>query len=312
MTTITIDEESWFDINYVEQIAYHTHFIPLLNNKRVVSYCEKRVFRSLSQVGFSQSFCESLISDLAHLNFNSFHQKFDVEIKEAFNKTFQQAAGAKYFTENVIPNIPSSRVIIDIGCGPGVLIKELAKCNKFGKIMGCDWNSCPEWKDIVKENENRIEFHVVKDDMFSSFIKTYNPDTLILTYVMHHMELPTQHKYMKNLFDIMHPGATLIIVEDSYSTILPPDFKQDDLLEFMALSEEEKRDVLTIHDWVFNIFLERRAMPIPSTYRTVEGWESFFSEIGFNIVSKRFIGWSGIDLFSPEGLLVLKKPDNDV
>jgi SAM-dependent methyltransferase len=313
MTNITIDEQNWFDINYVEQSAYRTHFIPLLNNKRVVNYCEKHVSRFLSRIGFSQSFCESLLSDLAHLDFDTFHQKFDAEIKEAFNKNLMQVIAGKFFAENIIPSIPLSNLVLDIGCGTGTLVKELANSHEFNKVIGCDWSDCPEWKDIIKENNNnKIDFHVVKDDTFASFIKTNNPDALVLTYVLHHMELPIQHKYIKNIFDMMRSGARLVILEDTYSTVLVPEFGQDEQKEFMALSEQERKDVLTIHDWVSNIFLGRRAMPIPSTYRTLEGWESFFSEIGFSIVSNRFIGWPGIEIISSQGLLVLEKPGIDI
>jgi hypothetical protein len=53
----------------------------------------------------SNFFKEKLI-DLARLDFHTFHQKFDAEIKAAYNKNLIQVIADKYFAENVIPSIP--------------------------------------------------------------------------------------------------------------------------------------------------------------------------------------------------------------
>jgi SAM-dependent methyltransferase len=304
----TTTNENWFDINYIEKIAYPTHFIPLLNNKRVINYCEKQLYRSLSYIGFSKSFCDSLIPNLGHLDFDTFHQKFDGEINDVQNGTYIQDVRAKYFTEEIIPSIPSSKLILDIGCGNGILAKQLANNYRFNKIIGCEWNSCPGWKDIIQEYGDKVEFHVVRDDTFSSFVKTYNPDAFVLTWVLHHMEWSTQHTYIKNLFDTMNPGTRVVILEEGVSTVLSPEIGQNDHDEFMSFSHQERQDVLTIYDWVANIFIQRRAMPIPASNRTMEEWESFFNKIGFNILSKRYIGYPVKDVINPQELFVLEKP----
>jgi len=304
----TTTNENWFDINYMEQTVYRTHFIPLLNSKRVVNYCKKQLYRSLSYIGFSKAFCDSFIPNLDHLDFDTFHQKFDAEINDVRNGTYVPVMKAKYFAEEIIPSIPSSKLVLDIGCGKGILAKQLASSHRFDKIIGCEWNSCPDWKDVIQEYPDKVEFYVVRDDVFPSFIKAHNPDVLVLTWVLHHMECPTQHKYMKNMFDTMNSGARVVILEDGLSTVLSSEIGQDDHDEFMTFSHQERQDILTIYDWVGNIFLSRRAMPIPATYRTMEEWESFFSEIGFNILSKRYIGWPLKSVIAPQELFVLEKP----
>lgn len=308
MMTTVITNENWFDIDYMENTIYPTHFMPLLDNKKVNDYCRKQLYRSLSYIGFSKAFCDYFILNLDRLDLNTFHEKFDVEIHSVRNGNYVPAIKAKFFIDEVIPSIPCSRLILDIGCGQGILAKQLAKNDKFGRIIGCDWNSCQEWEATIEQYPDKIEFHVVREDALVPFITTHNPDVSVLTWVLHHMEFSTQYNYMKTLFYTLNSGSRVVIVEDGFSIVLSPEIGQDEHDEFITFSQREQQDVLTVYDWVGNIFLSRRAMPIPASYRTMEEWESFFKEIGFKIISKRYIGWPLKSVITPQELLVLEKP----
>ena len=304
----TTTNENWFDINYMEQTIYHTHFIPLLDNERVANYCKKQLYRSLTHIGFSKTFCDSSILNLQHLDFNAFHEKFDVEINAVRNGKYVPVMKTQYFAEEIIPSIPLSKRVLDIGCGQGTLVKELASSNRFEKIVGCDWNNCSGWEDVIGQYPDKVEFYAVRDNTLSSLIKAHDPDVSVLTWVLHHMECSAQFKYIKTLFDTMSSGTYVVIVEDGISENLSPDIGQDEHDQFITFSHEERQTVLVIYDWIGNIFLSRRAMPIPASYRTMEDWESFFLGIGFNILSKRYIGWPLKSVITPQELFVLQKP----
>lgn len=256
MATTTADE-NWFDINYMEQTIYHTHFIPLLHNERVANYCKKQLYRSLTHIGFSKIFCHSLIPNLLHLDFDAFHKNFYVEVNTVRNGKYVPVMKTQYFAEKIIPSIPSSNLVLDIGYGQGVLVKQLASSNRFEKIVGCDWNSCPDWEDVIGQYPDKVEFYTVRDHTLSSFIQAHSPDVSVLTWVLRHMKLFCAVQVYQN--SVRH-------------------------YEFITFSHEERQDVLAIYGWIGNIFLSRRAMPIPASCRTMEDWQSFFLNIGFDIL----------------------------
>ena len=211
----------------------------------------------------------------------------------------------RYFEKEVIPYIPNSSIILDIGCGTGILAHKLSETNRFDRIVGIDINEYPEWPKFSKGN---VELFKIEEDKFDEFLKELKPKTIVLTWTLHHMDFDEQERYIKKISSVLDE-VTIVILEDSFSEELPPEEDIGVFDSFSKLNKEDKISTISIQDWLANRILERRdEIPIPFTYRTLEEWQSFFESKGFHMVKKRFIGFpENRDVNTPQSLIVVKK-----
>lgn len=158
------------------------------------------------------------------------------------------------------------------------------KKNKFQHITGIDLYPYPEW-ELFKNP--KITFKVVTEKDFFDFLSREKPDTATLTWVLHHMKHDEQERYIEYLHKVLAPGARLVILEDSYSTELPPENDIGVYDSFMKFGEDDRRKIMGVYDWVANkVLAQRDKVEIPLTYRSLEEWEKLFTESGFSVVKK--------------------------
>jgi hypothetical protein len=118
------------------------------------------------------------------------------------------------------------------------------------------------------------------------------PDAVVLTWVLHHMTYVEQEQYLKVIFNNLKSGSRVVVLEDSYSTKLPPETGRDLYDDFMILDPEDRKRVMSAFDWIANRVLERREkIPMPFGFRTLEEWKQLFEECGFTITQARFLGF---------------------
>ena len=81
--------------------------------------------------------------------------------------------------------LPKNPTVIDIGCGEGHFVRDLAKCHdNSGKFIGFDPNTS-------SESGAGIDF-IPKYFEPQHDIKRYQPDVLIMRHVLEHLEHPTE------------------------------------------------------------------------------------------------------------------------
>ncbi len=277
-----------------------------LSNNKTKNYVVSNLRESLKSIGFSRDFIEDLLLNLDNINIKEFQKKHEKELESVYRINWFRKLVPVYFEKYVIPRIPNSKKIMDIGCGTGILTKKLSEYNKFKKIVGIDITEYREWKLFKKPN---IDFKIVKEDDFRQFLEETKPDHIVLTWTLHHMEFNEQERYLKMLYDKLQKNSKIIILEDSYSTTMEPEKGSSKYRNFMNFTENERKNIMLIYDWIANrILAVRDKVKILPTYRTLEEWEKFFRGIGFKIVFKEFIGFpNNRDIDTPQSLIVIEK-----
>lgn len=278
----------------------------VLANSNLESFICSDLRSSLSSIGFSSEFLDDLINNLGNLNVQQLGETWKDELNQKYSLGFFQNLVPTYFSEYVVPVTPASNKIIDVGCGTGILAKLYSQDGRFNQVIGIDINSYPEWHTFQNE---KIKFKVVKEDEFNNFLITEKPDTVVLTWTLHHMQYDEQERYISYIHQNLKQGARLIVLEDSYSTTLQPENGVNRYKEFMKWSEGERKNIMSVYDWVANrVLAQREKVPIPCAYRTLEEWSEFLEQKGFKILTQKFIGFpEHRDINTPQSLIVCEK-----
>jgi len=293
-------------MSYAQYEKEHRKLLKKIPSKRIYAYMLSNLKASLASIGFSEEFINFFTSNFSKLEFKEFYKKFEEEIKNVYSIGFFQKIVPDYFSKEVIPHIPKSNKILDIGCGTGILIHRLAHKKKFKKLVGIDIHEYPEWRHF---KSSKAQFKIVKETAFRAFLKKTQPDNLLLTWTLHHMNYNEQARYLSNTYSLMKTGSRMIILEDSYAENLSPRSGKNTYASFMKLSTSERKVVMSTYDWIANRILARRKnVPIPFGYRTLEEWENLCKAIGYKIVKKVFIGFpANRDINTPQSLLIAEK-----
>ncbi len=150
----------------------------LLINREIHDYVINNLQSSLSSIGFSKNLVSDLTANLKNLEIKQFGKKYSNELNEVYNIRFFQRLVPQYFSRNVVPEIPASNEVLDLGCGTGILAKILVEENKFQHITGIDLHSYPEW-ELFKNP--KITFKIVPEKDFFDFISKEKPNAATLT-----------------------------------------------------------------------------------------------------------------------------------
>lgn len=100
--------------------------------------------------------------------------------------------------------LPLKGVILDLGCGKGVITKYLAK-KKARYVIGIDSNK----ERVSTINTGNISFKV--GDIRKTTIR--NVDGIVISDVLHHLSKNEQIRLLKNIFVGLRKNGTLVIKE---------------------------------------------------------------------------------------------------
>lgn len=293
------------NINYTKIRKEHREILEKISDDNIYHYIISNINSGLSSIGFSNEFVSYFVDNFRSLNFEEFYKKFDKEITEVYDVGFFQKIVPDYFTKEVIPHIPASKTVLDIGCGTGILMNRLSESQKFDNLIGIDINRYAEWKEFKK---NSIKFKVVREREFGNFLEKSKPDNIILTWTLHHMEYQEQIRYLKEIFSTLNDGSRLIVLEDTYTEQFAPKYGENLYESFMQLNPVERKIVMSVYDWIANRILARRQkIPIPCGYRSLEEWQNLCEDIGYKTIDNIFIGFPDKrDINTPQGLFIIE------
>jgi ubiquinone/menaquinone biosynthesis C-methylase UbiE len=282
---------------------YHK-VLKILDNQDIYNFIVGNFKHSLRAVGFSKILIEDLLSNLLSLD-DDFFARHGKELHRVETVGFFQDIVPDYFSKHVVPSIPRVKKVLDIGCGTGILAYVLSRDSRFGSVVGIDLKSYPEWK---KFKGSKVRFHVVGEKEFARFVRKENPDAIVLTWTLHHMEHAEQERYLKSLHRILDHGTKIVILEDSHSTTLPPVNGTQLAKEFFKWSEKARKDIMFVYCWVANrVLAQRDKVPTPAGFRALEEWKGLFRRLGFGIEKESFIGFPDRrDINTPQSLIVIK------
>jgi SAM-dependent methyltransferase len=284
----------------------HSDVQEILKDKKLAAFIIENLLRSLSSIGFSKSLLDGLLNNLGNLAVKEFGEKWQDELRQIYSIGFYQNLVPKYFSDYVVPVTPASSKIIDVGCGTGILAKLYAQEDRFGQVIGIDINSYPEWEMF---RSNKIRFEVLKEEGFTGFLKTEKPDSIVLTWTLHHMDYDEQERYIGYIHQHLKSAAKILIMEDSYPTTLAPENGKERYEKFMKWNINQRKKIMSVYDWVANRALNQRAkIPIPCSYRTLEQWSELLEKKGFKTSTQKFIGFpDNRDINTPQSLIVARK-----
>lgn len=276
----------------------------LLDHKRC-QFLRASLQESMTYLGFSESLIDEFLNNITDLDLDVFITKHRKELARVQLGHFFDELVPKYFEKYIIPEVPFNGKILDLGCGRGTLIQCLIDRAQNDEYVGIDITKSPEWDELANKN---IHFEVVQEKDFLSFLKKEQPDHVTITWVLHHMEYDAQKRYLSALFNVLKEGATLVVLEDAYSEILPPEDGRERYEKFITWSKEDRLKIMGAYDWIANrVFSMRTTMPVPFAYRTLEEWKQLFQEVGFRITKTRFIGLPLRDVNTAQSVFVATK-----
>jgi len=276
-----------------------------LQNKRIRSFVHENLRKSLPGLGSGQELIDDLLNNLQKLDVKGFGERHREELDQIFTIRFLQQLAPIYFNQYVIPQIKPCRKIIDIGCGTGILAKQLSQTGKFDEVVGIEIIRYPEWD---KFSNAKTRFEIIQEAELEGFLQRELPDSIVMTWVLHHMEFDQQIRYMKRVYDILKPKAQVVILEDAYSTQLPPHIGKELHEKFMQFTPQERQAITGVNDWTANRVLGQRGkVPVPFGYRTVEEWIDVFTEIGYKNAYNTYIGFPDRDVYNPQSSMVFEK-----
>ena len=293
-------------MQYQKYKIEHKKILDKIANKKLYGYIMSNLQSSLFSIGFSDEFIRYFVNNFSELDFEDFYNKFGEEISKIYDIGFFQKIVPEYFSNEVVPHIPESNTILDLGCGTGILIHSLSKSQKFKNLIGIDLNKYVEWEQFKNP---KISFKIIMENEFEDFLKKTQPNNVILTWTLHHMDYGEQSRYLKEIFKIINIGSRLIILEDSYAEKLPPRNGKIIYDSFIKLNSSERKIVMSVYDWIANRILARRkSVAIPFGYRTLEEWQNLCEGIGYKTIEKVFIGFPDKrDINTPQSLLIVEK-----
>jgi len=268
-------------------------------------YIESSLSESLQSIGFEKCLIQDLNKCFDDFNFEYFKNKYASLLDDVHELNFHRKILPDIYKMCVLPLIPKAEKVLDLGCGNGILSKILFEAGNYKEILGIDVVEYPEWNEF---RNKKLDYKLVERKDFNKFILDYSPDVVVLTWVLHHMEFNEQQQYICEMKKILKKGATIVVLEDSYSEKLNPKIGLDHHKLFMEFSPEDRLTIMSILDFVSNRVLSReRTCPVTFTYRTLEKWKQVFESTGFNVVSVDYLGFpTPKNINTPQSVLVAK------
>ena len=166
--------------------------IKFLRTGKVLDVVQNEMGFSLNSIGLSRelitdflvaAFLEGpTVGEL--LEFGDFQKKHGEELKYTYEQIFFEQTTMDFFCRWLVPYVPESSKLLDFGCGAGNFSRLLGNIDFIDHVQGIDvWRSS-HWE---KEKPDNVNFDVVPGNEVRSFLINYKPDTVILTWVLHHI-----------------------------------------------------------------------------------------------------------------------------
>ncbi len=134
-------------------------------------------------------------------------------------------------------------------------------------------------------------------------------DTIILSMVFHHLNSKYQKEMIKNLNSYLRNKGKIILIEDTYPEKTNISKCSRITKEFLSFKPSEKKKILYFYDWFGNRLMRNRDnINLTNSYKTMEGWKSFFEKNGMKQIRSEFIkeNPTSPDIFPPKAIIVFQ------
>jgi uncharacterized protein len=156
--------------------------------------------------------------------------------------------------------LPLTGIILDLGCGEGILTNLVAKIRPYAQVIGLDYNN-HRLKIAQKNSEKNTSF--IKGDILELNSNFKNISAIILNDVVHHQNYAEHQKLILQCLKRLKIGGVLI------------------------LKEVDQKDLF---DSFMTKFFDSKLYPNdPLCFRTKDEWLSLFSRLGVNKVDIKIV-----------------------
>jgi SAM-dependent methyltransferase len=248
--------------------------------------------------------------------------KTDARWQEAYEVNYH-GSGGKYATtyrqiRSHIRQLPAGAVIMDVGAGSMALGKEMALDNPDKEIIGTDPYDYHEEHGI-----GNLAFRLQPDPLEipgenpGTVAEDNSADAIVMNAVLHHVSPEFMDAFLKEIYRVLKPGGVVLLVEDTYSEILPVENDEADnelTAELLRLvhehGDEFARQYLAVNDWWSNILVQGyTGMPMPYNFHSTEDWQAIFARHGLSLSHAQHHGFLRETFHKPDvGVLVFSKP----
>jgi len=299
-----------------QQLEDYDLILEYLRDSTIFNYVTQNLKKSLNSIGFSSEFVNYLTGNLLNLEFDKLKERFSRELDHVYSRGFFQKIVPNYFATYVVPEIRASKKVLDIGTGTGILCHLMSQRQDLEQILGVDLLEYPEWKLFGSE---KVRFQKVEEgfsvdyssshESFNRTLIVYQPNTVTMTWVIHHMEFEKHDYLFKTLHGLIQKPHRIVILEDAYSQELQPEQGKEIFDDFVRLDNKTRDIVMSVYDWTANRILARRnTVKMPFSYVTLERLGKVVEGAGYTITKKRFIGFpERRDINTPQSVLVVEK-----
>ncbi len=139
----------------------------------------------------------------------------------------------KHFKLHVIQSagIRDGDTILDIGCGTGVLLREVSKKYKNLELVGVD----PD-KEVLDIARIRLEKSGVKATLYSEYAENLSlvsnsVDVVISTLCFHHMPNDIKQQASREIYRVLKPSGTVVVADFGPGRKSPYWFEKKEYME---------------------------------------------------------------------------------
>ncbi len=164
-----------------------------------MGYITKLVYKLLNKQTIAP--ISDAVSYNSYQNINKLHQNF-AYFKSTLDNSLSHVKSVYKLLKD--KNIDAkNKTIIDIGCGPGVLLNFLSKEFPESKLIGLDFSESK--MEHARQIYPSVKFEA--HSIYDAYPGTY--DLIICTEVLEHLAYP--QKALKNLLQLMHKNSKILI-----------------------------------------------------------------------------------------------------
>lgn len=180
-------------------------------------------------------------------------------------------------------------IVIDIGAGSGIFAKKLfSYMGHIEHIIATEIASRPP-----KNTHPKIDFRLhPSSNPIAIPAEPDTANTALFINVLHHVPPEQTKEILDRTYSILKKNGTIIILEDSFSELLPPIYDAPPLIKlFISFPIEERLKIFQFMDWFSTRVMEGvHGMPYPFNYKSVESWGEILHTSGFTNITYKFLG----------------------
>lgn len=251
---------------------------------------------------------------------DAFHSRWRVHLNRSYFQNYEEIRW-EFLSRYVLGNTTLSTKpgnCLDLGCGRGAQTRNLISNRYALSAKGIDATDfAAEWRDRQADvNSDALSFEHIPIDFIGSWSRSQGKyDHILLCYVLHHSSEYWVIQTLEVLKRLLSPQGTIIILEDAYSAVDPPEEDVDGLsAQWLSLASPRNPYELSpaYHIQMVLDFVAVRLLAgftdveMPFNYKSCESWKDLFGNLGFRVERSSYIGFpSQRDIDVPQAYFCL-------